>query len=65
MLWILFSGCFSGWDYASDLDQDGYSISDGDCNDLNSMINPNAIEICDELDNNCDGNIDESQNIGA
>jgi len=30
-----------------------------DCNDINSAINPSAIEICDDIDNNCNGNIDE------
>lgn len=30
-----------------------------DCNDRNTFISPNASEICDTLDNNCDGQIDE------
>ena len=29
-----------------------------DCNDINPAINPYAAEICDLVDNNCDGNID-------
>ena len=41
-----------------DSDGDGYS-SDEDCDDTNASINPDAEEICDEVDNNCDGNIDE------
>ncbi len=35
-----------------------YILTDGDCNDTVSSINPNAQEICDEIDNNCDGLID-------
>ena len=33
----------------------GYVASSGDCNDQESTINPAAEEICDGLDNNCDG----------
>ena len=42
-----------------DADGDGQTTADGDCDDNNPNINSNAIEFCDELDNNCDGNIDE------
>ena len=41
-----------------DADQDGYLASE-DCNDGDALINPGAVEVCDEIDNNCDGNIDE------
>ncbi len=40
-----------------DEDKDGFDVNI-DCDDKNSMINPDAIEICDAIDNNCDGNID-------
>jgi hypothetical protein len=30
-----------------------------DCDDTNAAINLNAVEICDEVDNNCDGGTDE------
>ncbi|MEK6775305.1 MAG: putative metal-binding motif-containing protein, partial [bacterium] len=32
---------------------------DGDCNDGNIAINPGATEVCDGVDNNCAGGIDE------
>src|SRR6266496_2843427 len=33
----------------------GYAKLDGDCNDGNASVNPGATEICDGIDNNCDG----------
>jgi hypothetical protein len=32
----------------------------GDCNDANATINQSIIEICDGVDNDCDGQIDEN-----
>jgi len=37
----------------------GYAIVSGDCNDGDALVNPGAAEICDGIDNNCDGQIDE------
>jgi hypothetical protein len=41
-----------------DADGDGY-LSDEDCDDGNSQINPSAPELCDGVDNDCDGTADE------
>jgi hypothetical protein len=37
----------------------GYSAYDGDCNDGNSAINPDATESCNSADDDCDGDTDE------
>src|SRR5262245_7343303 len=44
---------------ALDGDGDGYSTEDNDCDDSNEGISPGAEEICDGVDNNCDGSVDE------
>ena len=37
---------------------DGYVSSDADCDDTNDEINPDAIEVCDGADNDCNGQAD-------
>jgi len=37
----------------------GFATQAGDCNDANHLINPGATEVCDGVDNNCTGGIDE------
>lgn len=38
-----------------------YVENNADCDDFRAAVNPNAPEICDGLDNNCNGDIDEGQ----
>jgi len=61
--------CNSGQD--EDQDQDGFSKAQGDCNDCDPNVNPNAVEVIagpgqggaggapEPADENCDGQIDE------
>jgi hypothetical protein len=56
----------------ADADGDGYgeetgetsctesTITPGDCDDNNNAINPNAGELCNNIDDNCNGQIDEN-----
>ena len=37
----------------------GYLLDSADCDDSDSAINPTATEVCDEVDNDCDGDIDD------
>ena len=46
------------------VDTDGDGYGEGcelgfDCNDNAASVNPGAEELCDTIDNNCDGDIDE------
>ena len=65
-----------GADYYADLDGDGFGDSNNamsaceqpegyvtdntDCNDDSDAANPNQLEVCDELDNDCDGDVDDA-----
>jgi len=42
----------------NDADGDGFNAED-DCDDDDPERNPDAVEICDDIDNNCDGYADE------
>ena len=44
----------------ADCDADGYTLADGDCDDVDATVHPGRREACgDEIDNNCDGLFDE------
>ncbi len=51
ILLLVLAGC------AADADGDGYS-ADVDCNDGDPAVNPDATEVCDGRDNDCDGTTD-------
>jgi hypothetical protein len=40
---------------AQDHDADGWTVQAGDCNDAHADVHPGASEICDGMDNDCDG----------
>ncbi len=48
-----------------DFDGDGVMECAGDCNDHDSNINFGAVEVCDHVDNDCDGQTDEGLFVGA
>lgn len=50
------SACQGYWD----ADGDGFSVTEGDCNDESASTGPLALELCDGIDQNCNGLIDES-----
>lgn len=42
-----------------DYDDDEWTTDQGDCDDYNSQVYPGAKEVCDGVDNNCNGQLDE------
>jgi len=43
----------------ADADADGFRGCGGDCDDTRASVNPNGTEVCNGLDDDCDGSVDE------
>lgn len=41
----------------------GYVANNMDCDDTNADINPDAMEVCDDVDNNCSGSVDDGLEV--
>lgn len=44
----------------ADADDPTFVDQGGDCNDLDAEISPDALEICDQIDNDCNGTADDN-----
>ncbi len=61
LIWLALWACADGGDTTvdpDDADGDGVIAAD-DCDDLDETVYPGAVEVCDGVDNNCDGVADE------
>jgi len=43
----------------------GYALVPGDCDDTNPTVNPSAVEICNGVDDDCNGTVDDNTVGGA
>ncbi|MFH1465806.1 MAG: MopE-related protein [Pseudomonadota bacterium] len=50
--------CDTGGGDCEDLDGDGWPRSGGDCDDADPAVNPGQTEICNGVDDDCDGYVD-------
>ena len=44
----------------NDLDEDTWRVCDGDCDDQVKSVHPDAKELCDFVDNDCNGEVDDN-----
>jgi hypothetical protein len=51
-------------DPSGDADGDGFAVGE-DCDDARASVNPEATELCDGVDNDCDGEVDEPEAFDA
>lgn len=63
LTWVSIGGdgvrnvCFSG----ADLDGDGFTTGQGDCNDQDATSRPGAVEVCDGNNNDCQGGVPSNE----
>ena len=57
----------SGGEVTACSEPSGYVDDDGDCDDTDAEINPDATEVCNDVDDDCDGQVDgqDSSLVGA
>jgi len=46
-------------DTSPDADGDGWTVAEGDCDDMNPEVHPGEPEIDDDMDQDCDGQVDD------
>jgi len=72
MRWLVLAAVLSGClpplenrvfpeDANHDWDEDGFTENGGDCDDENGDIHPGATEVCDGVDNDCNGATDDDE----
>src|SRR5687768_8873567 len=60
MLWFAVVACGGG----GDADGDGFAFTAGDCDDADPAISPDAVEVCDGVDQDCNGVPDDAPSDG-
>ncbi|MBC8173774.1 MAG: T9SS type A sorting domain-containing protein, partial [Chitinophagales bacterium] len=60
-----FGDPFSSDSICEDIPPIGFVLNSFDCNDANSLVNPDATEICNSIDDDCDGMMDDTELIAT